>query len=120
MVPIFSKLCHFLKIRFFGSIHSAGKLAMGGLGDHYITIQLNYFVKNIIIYKMAYRKSELYWMKLVFLQKNYIFLFLIEYFDIFRGKTRDWVGREQNIYIFRINSMRSTKWYLYLVYYVIF
>ncbi len=85
---------------FFWSIHSADKLAMGGLGDHNITIQLNYFVKNIIIYKMAYRKSELYLMKLVFLQKNYIFLFLIEYFDIFRGKTRDWVGRERNIYIY--------------------
>jgi hypothetical protein len=46
--------------------HFAVKLAMGGLGDHYITIQLNFFVKNIITYKMAYRKSELYWMKLVF------------------------------------------------------
>jgi hypothetical protein len=67
---------------------------MEGFGDHYITIQLNYFVKNII-YKMAYRKSDLYKMKLVFLQKNYIFLFLIEYFDIFRGKTRDWVKKVQ-------------------------
>jgi hypothetical protein len=76
MVPIFSILCHFLKIRFFGSIHSAGKLAMGGLGDHYITIKLNYFVKNIIIYKMAYRKSELYWLKLVFFTKKlYISIF---------------------------------------------
>jgi len=77
----------FEKFDFFGLIHSAVKLAMGGLDDHYIAIQLNYFVKNIIIFKMAYRKSELYWMKLFFFL-NYIFLFLIEYFDIFRGKTQ--------------------------------
>ena len=74
VIPIFSILCHFLKIRFFGSIHSAGKLAIRGLGDHYITIQLNNFVKNIIIYKMVYSKSELYWLKLVF-QKKIIYLY---------------------------------------------
>jgi len=78
---------------------------MGGLGGHYITIQLNNFVKNIIIYKMVYSNQSYIGLNF-FLQKNYIFLFLIEYFNIFRGKTQN-----ENI-IFELNIKFSTKWYI--------
>ena len=37
---------------------------------------------------MVYSKSRLYLLKLVSLQKYYIFLFFIEYFEIFHGKTQ--------------------------------